>query len=1015
MNKYPALVFRIQKWINSCWFLLITLLFSLNAFSQSTVYNFFHITAGDGLSNGVVRNFTQDKYGYIWAGTLNGLCRYNGYSIKVFLHSAKDSFSIPDNAIQGLLCDDNKILRVSYQGGMYHYDYPSNRFIAEPACKGINIKKMVKGGPNIIYCTTINGLGIFNTSTGKLSFPAATGNGETKALLQRYLFDITVTKTGTLYLASDTGLIVYEPTQQKATLVPLKNLAGSIISNINIDKSGNVWISFGFNGGDVMKIDSSLTKYTLFPEFRTDVSNNNITTISVDNKGRVWVATTGQGICLYDVLANNFKCFGNNVLQANSISAYNITSIFQDKDGFIWLGTEGYGINYFHPDNNLFHSILPELDPTTNFTDSWSRAIAEDKEGNLWMGSVNGVACYNISKNSYSFLSNTKGHPGQLYSNSVRSILCDDHGYVWIGTALGLNRYNISSGHMDFFGEKDALPHSFFWSLLQDQQKRIWICSREGLFRFNYSTNTFQNFENDSLLSPFHSYNFLTVFQDSHKRMWFGSYKRGIVMLDEAAGTVKHWMKDATNPGFINNNIRSFAEDKDGIIWAATNEGLTAYNVATDKFQKYAEEEGLKSINVSGLMVDKRNRLWVGSGNGLYVLDSIRHEFKSFSLKDGLPSLELNDQSAFKTSKGDFIYPSLKGFLSFNPEQYKEKSPVTDIYLSGLKVFNKDYRLATNIEELTHLKLGYDENFFSLELTAFNYHNPDQTWYAYKLEPFDKEWIYTKERLINYTNVPGGSYTFRYKASPGANNWNVKEKNITIFIGTVFYKTIWFWILMLALVAILLYRIYKYRINQREKIYSLQTKAQALEKEKAIVQYESLKQQLNPHFLFNSLTSLRSLIRIDKKNAADFLDKMSLNYRYILKSAESELVPLKDELAFAQGYCDMQVVRFGKGLQVTIQVGEEQMYKKIVPVTIQNLVENAIKHNIIDDQSPLKIYIGEETGWLVVRNNLQPKSFVETSNQYGLKHLQLLYRYLDERPIIIEKTTDDFTIKIPLI
>src|SRR4029079_3764045 len=110
---------------------------------------------------------------------------------------------------------------------------------------------------------------------------------------------------------------------------------------------------------------------------------------------------------------------------------------------------------------------------------------------------------------------------------------------------------------------------------------------------------------------------------------------------------------------------------------------------------------------------------------------------------------------------------------------------------------------------------------------------------------------------------------------------------------------------------------------------------------------ESLKQQLNPHFLFNSLTSLRSLIRIDKQDASDFVDKMSLNYRYILKSSESELVHLKEELVFAQGYCDMQQMRFGRGLQFVIEVGEEQLYKKIVPVTIQNLVENAIKHNVI--------------------------------------------------------------------
>jgi LytS/YehU family sensor histidine kinase len=196
----------------------------------------------------------------------------------------------------------------------------------------------------------------------------------------------------------------------------------------------------------------------------------------------------------------------------------------------------------------------------------------------------------------------------------------------------------------------------------------------------------------------------------------------------------------------------------------------------------------------------------------------------------------------------------------------------------------------------------------------------------------------------------------------------------------------------------------------------LESKTQVLEKEKAMVMYESLKQQLNPHFLFNSLTSLSSLIQsADTKTARDFLDSLSKTYRYILKSRDHETVVLADELKFAENYVRLQKTRFEKGLQVEMRIPEEQLQRKIVPVTLQNLIENAIKHNIIDDDSPLQIEIFAENDFIIVRNNLQKKNFVETSNKQGLGNLRSLYQYLSQRPVEIAEDSNYFTVKIPLL
>ena len=198
-------------------------------------------------------------------------------------------------------------------------------------------------------------------------------------------------------------------------------------------------------------------------------------------------------------------------------------------------------------------------------------------------------------------------------------------------------------------------------------------------------------------------------------------------------------------------------------------------------------------------------------------------------------------------------------------------------------------------------------------------------------------------------------------------------------------------------------------------LHELQSKADALEKEKAMITYENLKQQLNPHFLFNSLTSLSSLIHSDASVAAKFLDSLSKTYRYILKSRDHELVQLGSELEFTKNFVMLQKTRFEEGLEVDIRVDEQYWMLRIVPVTLQNLLENAIKHNIIDEESPLRIQLYVEQDYLVVENNIQKKKIVETSNKQGLASLQSLYEYLSSKPVLIQETAERFVVKLPLI
>ena len=188
-----------------------------------------------------------------------------------------------------------------------------------------------------------------------------------------------------------------------------------------------------------------------------------------------------------------------------------------------------------------------------------------------------------------------------------------------------------------------------------------------------------------------------------------------------------------------------------------------------------------------------------------------------------------------------------------------------------------------------------------------------------------------------------------------------------------------------------------------------------LEKEKAQVQFDNLKNQLNPHFLFNALTSLNSLISENQQLASQFLQHMSKVYRYVLQNKDKNFVSLHTELDFVKNYVFLAETRFGGALRIKFEIGEVAHEQAIVPVTLQILIENAIKHNIVDQERPLHIDVFTSGDYLVISNNLQIRKTVETSNKLGLENLKSLYKFLTDRPLIVEELDDRFNVKVPLI
>ncbi|MGN6475640.1 MAG: sensor histidine kinase [Flavipsychrobacter sp.] len=195
----------------------------------------------------------------------------------------------------------------------------------------------------------------------------------------------------------------------------------------------------------------------------------------------------------------------------------------------------------------------------------------------------------------------------------------------------------------------------------------------------------------------------------------------------------------------------------------------------------------------------------------------------------------------------------------------------------------------------------------------------------------------------------------------------------------------------------------------------IEIEAAELQKEKLTLQYHQLRNQVNPHYLFNTLSSLDGLIHTDPELASEFVRHMAKVYRYVLQHKESEIVSLEEELDFIQHYIELLHIRYSSGLAINVDVSEEAKEKGIVMVTLQMLIDNAIKHNIVQVSTPLTIVIKDEADFLIVHNNKQLRKQVESSNKHGLIQLRQLYSYLTKKNIIVEETDTSYSIKIPLI
>jgi ligand-binding sensor domain-containing protein len=977
---------------------------------QPTLF-YSKITVADGLNDGGIQAICRDKQGYMWFSTIGGLNRYDGTNFTFTDRVESDSGRVAYSICRSIVSDSSGRLFFAFENGLGEYDFRKQQVHIVPAVGDTWVLDMFSVNDTTLMLITYTGWMRYNPIAGTVL--------KDNQISHHSLFSKRpgpwAFNHNKLFVADNGNVAVYHFSTNALQQLKLPaSLPKNKITHLAIDVNENLWLRFGMNN-NIARVHLPGGTFKIYPTGLPieDLGVNQL--LCHPKQNTLWIATSANGILQYVPDKDSFIRHEHNPLLKWTLNTNLIRTIYIDKDSSVWLGGD-YGVNFAHPSRALFEIIPPFDTDITNRNRRMARVATEDNDGNLWFGTMDGVVRYNPLKKSYEEFNNRAGKAQAIFYNSIRGLVTDKEGDVWIATGRGINRYRTKTGKMDFFTEKDSIINGFFFSANMDNDGNIWFSCRDGasLYYYQRSDKKFFNIASHKTLRMFAGAGCRIIVQDSKRRYWIGFNGTGLAMYNPVTEQVETWNSLPGKNGPISGNyVVDIKEDRKGAIWISTFNGLTCIDPTTMAIKNYTTVNGLLSNTVAPLAVDSLDRIWIGTARGLMMLDADRKTFTPFGEADGLPEIGFQEHAGFVARNGNFIMGTLNGYIRFDPLKFQQEKLNVQCYIGNVQVGSA--KKSIQVDTLENLHLSHFQNSITINLVGINYKNRQQTWYAYLLEGFEKQWHYTQDPKIVYTNLPGGKYRFLYKAGTNAYQWDRPAKALEIKIDTVFYKTPWFIMLIGLLMAGLLYWIYRFRLSQQQQVFALQSKTQVLEKEKAQVMYENLKQHLNPHFLFNSLTSLSSLIRINQDMAGNFLERMSKIYRYILKNRDSETVTLQEELNFVSNYIELQKTRFENGLQVHIMVDDEHMYKRIAPVTLQNLVENAIKHNTTSRQKPLIIDFFVQDEYLIVSNSLQRKTFVETSNKTGLESMKDLYSYLSERPLLVEEDGDRFVVRVPLL
>lgn len=810
--------------------LLLNLLMPMILFAASNDLCFRHFSVEDGLSSNSVRALMQDKYGFLWIGTDEGLNRYDGTTVK--LYRLKDRGA--NEAISSLYSTLNKIW-IGTDEGIYIYDYETEDIMPFVLATSQNIhietntNHIVEDKDKNLWFTTV-GQGIFkyNTITNHLEqYEFKNANGLMASVLVDSENQIwAITNWG------NSGLFKLNKAENKFETFPLSYESGKHDSNALVmleDSEHTLWLGTWECG--LQKIDKYSGKATTYLHPTDGKGATHIHSIMEYAPHQLLIGSD-DGLLLFNTITEEYQLFTEDETNPHSLSNRFVYPIIKDHEGGIWIGTYYGGVNYISPNTGQFESFVH-----SRFSNSVNGTVigrfCEDSNGDVWIASDDGgLNCFSPQNRKFSHYLPLEGKNSLSYHNV--HALCMDDDNLWIGTYTGgVNVLNLQTGTFKTYSAYQDNPASLdgtsSYAIFKDRKERIWVTSMSGVNLYNREKDNFTRIKDLDALT-------IDIDQDTKGNLWFSTQGKGLFKYHPEKQIWKNYIHDHKNPNSLaNNQVNCVLIDTNGEMWVGTMNGLCKYNAEEDAFETLPLE--IPSHNICSIIEDQRI-LWLTT-KGL-VRYTPGEGCRVFTKSDGLQSEQFLPNAALKASDGKIYIGSVNGFNAFYPHQIKTNVMLPPVIITELEIDNKEIQtgnklLPKSLNQLEELELSYKENAFSLLYASLSYCTPNKNKYAYKLEGFDKDWNYVgSQNKATYTNLPAGTYLFKVKATNNDGIWNEKGTSLKITIHPPFYWSTASKLLYFVLVCIAFGFVIRFIIKRTEKKHTAEINKLNANKEKEV-------------------------------------------------------------------------------------------------------------------------------------------------------------------------------------
>lgn len=817
--------------------ILISLLFFNLLFAQTSQMRFKRISIDDGLSQVCVNRILQDKKGFMWFATQDGLNRYDGYTFTVYKPNPANSNSLSNNVIKTLYEDKDGIIWIGTAGGgLNRFDPESERFSSfmydpfnKSSISNNDVYSIFEDSRGRFWVGTFGGgLNLFDRATQTFkSFRHE--STDINSISGDAIRAITEDRHGNLWIGIDAGgLNCFNPETSVFTRFPEDEyLSDDVVMSLYLDED-KLYIGTYSGGLNVFDIKTHDTKvYSICGE-NNSISSNVVWTILPANANELYVGTRGGGLNVFDKRLKTFTNYRNNPADPSSLSSMNVISIFKDRSGVIWFGTESAGVNKYIASGSQMKLIKNNSDNTNSLSNSNVFSVYEDSDAILWIGTRGGgLNKYYTKKNKFVHIA-----PNDPGLKDIVSFWKEAPNKIWVGTD-GNGFYQLDSlgnsvQHFRFDAKStNSISNNAISAISIDDNKVIWLGTYGGgLNVFDQAKNRFRNFPIDRKNAMKNVVWCLTESKDGI--LWIGTGGHGLVRFDKKTFRSVAFENSISDPNSISNDVvLSIFEDKDGEIWVGTGGGgINRFNRSTGTFQAYNQSDGLCNDFVIGIVQDDKGYLWLSTYNGISRFDKTTCIFKNFYENDGLQGNTFNERSIFKNSQGEIFFGGSNGLTFFHPDSLANTQELPQTVFTDLKIFNKSVSVNGVIGDMVILKkplsyldelaLSHKHSVFTIEFAALHYVAPDHNRYRYKMEGFDVDWIETtsKNRMATYTNLSGGKYTFVVQSSNSEGVWNEQGRSLKIEIIPPFYKTAWFYTIAIVLALLGIYTFIRLRERQ---------------------------------------------------------------------------------------------------------------------------------------------------------------------------------------------------------